>query len=201
ISADDVSQLRSVDLVRVVNHAVDAFPDKAFYCFRWILRARPDLQDEMDEYLDEISPLIREDEGKIFKDAKHWVKHYKLRSKHALKMANLLEQFDGDPLGAMLQSKDDVPRYALVLADASEPGRYRASYYSTNGLQSHDPFDTPLQAFEAAVKQGCDMKAEKSMDEVASTKEWRKGMQWAVLIQAGDDPFKFDWPSWEAGSA
>ena len=75
---------------------------------------------------------------------------------------------------------------ALVLPDASNPGKYRSSQYDKHGLYTHETFATADAALAQLIKDGFTEHAPGSMDELSQTETWRQGMEAAFQRQAED---------------
>jgi hypothetical protein len=198
IAADNASQLKDVDIIAVVEHAIKTKPNKAFLFVRWLAKERSDLRTDIDDAVLFLSPFYEDADGKLGIDFKFWLRRHKQNSAQSKAIHKALDQFHGQPEGALLKNHTSVnDLWAFVLADASSPGQYRVSFLAPNGFFSHDTYDTAMKAFEAAVKAGYKDISTRSLDDIASTPEWAKGMQYAYLLQAGENPFEFDWDQWE----
>lgn len=101
------------------------------------------------------------------------------KAKHALLEAN-----GGSPLGIEAK-KPDSNRHALILPDASNPGKYRYSAYDEHGFYTHATHDTADQALDEAIKEGFTEHAPGSLDRLSQTDTWAQGMKRAEEAQAG----------------
>lgn len=73
-------------------------------------------------------------------------------------------------------------KYAVVLADASQVGKFRIAYFDQHGFSSHHVEDTSERAQQVMVREGFVVEAAGALDQLASTKEWDLGMAFADLI-------------------
>lgn len=64
----------------------------------------------------------------------------------------LLEACQGNPVGFELKSSNG--QYALILPDASEPGRYRAQMFDAKGFFGHSTRDSALQVLDELIVDG-----------------------------------------------
>jgi hypothetical protein len=85
--------------------------------------------------------------------------------------------------GTELSNKDGR-RHAVLLPDASEPGRYRYQIFDQNGMVSHHTEDTAEQAVADAAAQGFYIPATGILDRLASTDVWAHGMAINAIIQS-----------------
>lgn len=65
--------------------------------------------------------------------------------------------------------------HALLVPDASEPGRHRISFYDERGFAGHRTYDTAHEAADAAADAGYHIRAPGSLDKLASTDAWAQG--------------------------
>ena len=90
-------------------------------------------------------------------------------------------------------------RYGLVLPDASEPGRFRVSYYDKHSFSHHVTVDSPVEAVRDAVKNGLtEATKEPMMPKLAQTKDWAWGVEVATLRTQNIFPtgeYKSKWDS------
>jgi hypothetical protein len=97
----------------------------------------------------------------------------------AAAMNRVLEAYDA----GTREFGDGSGRYAVVIPDASEPGRWRYSEYDKSGFASHRTFDTPHEAAAAAADEGFTEAAPGTLDQLAVTDEWAEGTRAARVMQ------------------
>ncbi|WP_304526767.1 hypothetical protein [Halomonas sp. I5-271120] len=125
------------------------------------------LQAEL-EHGDEIDQLMLEEAAKLACERNDaW---------HAI-----LQACDGDLIGVELQQKR-LAQYALILPDASEPGRYRAQLFDAKGFFGHFTRDEPMEVLEALVGEGYVSLATGRLSELSQTSEWMRGTRITNLI-------------------
>ena len=73
--------------------------------------------------------------------------------------------------------------HAVVLPDASEPGRWRVSHFDERGFNGHRTFDDRHEAVADMAKEGYHVPARGSLDRLASTETWAKGTRDAAVTQ------------------
>ena len=73
--------------------------------------------------------------------------------------------------------------HAVVIPDASHPGKFRYSEYDAHGFRGHKTFDTEAEAHEAAADAGYRSPAPGSLGELASTQKWAEGTRHAKVMQ------------------
>ena len=94
------------------------------------------------------------------------------RHKAAGKMSATLEAFTAGHIEFRQPGGD---RHALVVPDASEPGRWRYSVYDPQGFASHSTFDSAHQAAAAAGAEGFTEPAPGSLDRLSMGEAWGQG--------------------------
>ena len=95
-----------------------------------------------------------------------------LKCNDAWKM--ILEHTGGQLLGLELSDMHGE-RFAVLLEDASEPGRYRAQYYDARGFSGHATRDTLQAVLEEIVLDGYRVPAPGAMQRLCQTHEWAMG--------------------------
>lgn len=95
----------------------------------------------------------------------------------------IMEAHNGNPVGVEYEHRKDVGRFAVVLPDASAPGKFRVQFFDKNGFSSHDTIGAVEDAVEEMVKQGYWKDARGVMDRLSQTREWQIGNATAVLLQ------------------
>lgn len=63
-------------------------------------------------------------------------------------------------------------RYAVLLPDASEPGRYRYQVFDAAGLAQHRAFDSAACALAAAIEEGFSVCAAGALERLAASGAW-----------------------------
>lgn len=91
-----------------------------------------------------------------------------------------------DELGlGMIMQNGSGDSWALILPDASEPGRFRYSAFRNIGWMSHFSCDTLDEAVLEAFKSGFTQVAPRdTLDKLSATLEWKKGCERLVHIEA-----------------
>lgn len=87
----------------------------------------------------------------------------------------------GQLLGLELQDAKQQ-RFAVILEDASEPGRYRAQYFDANGISGHATRNSAEEVLEELVRDGYRELASGAMQRLSQTREWSLGTLMANLI-------------------
>lgn len=108
-------------------------------------------------------------------------------SRHDKTKQALLAANDGSPLGLEIK-KPDSNRHALILPDATQPGKYRYSAYDEGGFYTHSTHDTADKALDEAIKEGFTEHAPGSLDRLSQTEAWSQGMARAAEAQKGWKP-------------
>lgn len=73
-------------------------------------------------------------------------------------------------------------KYAFVLRDASCAGHWRVSFFDKHGFSSHERFSTMEEAVEYMTTNGHTKKCTGSLDMLATTKDWERGIKFADLV-------------------
>ncbi|MFJ3110097.1 hypothetical protein [Pseudomonas putida] len=85
----------------------------------------------------------------------------------------------------MIMQNGSGDSWALILPDASEPGRFRYSAFRNIGWMSHFTTDTIDEAVLEAFKSGFTQVAPRdTLDKLSVTLEWKKGCERLVHIEA-----------------
>lgn len=77
----------------------------------------------------------------------------------------------------------DAGDHAVVIPDASHPGKWRYSRYDARGFGGHNTFDTKEAAAEAAAAAGFHRPAKGSLGRLSSTDAWASGSRHAKIMQ------------------
>ena len=128
---------------------------------------------------DETSRAFLEDYTLPHKEGEH----------RALEAAFAAHAQHGD--GTELSNKDGR-RHAILLPDASNPGKYRYQMFDERGFMSHSTHDTPEDAVADAVSQGYHVHNPGILDRLAGTDEWAHGMAVNAVMQAHNGG-QIDW--------
>lgn len=81
-------------------------------------------------------------------------------------------------------STDDGKRHAILLPDASSPGKYRYQMFDERGFSAHSTHNTPEEAVADAASQGFHVHNPGILDKLAGTDEWAHGMAINAVMQA-----------------
>ena len=82
-----------------------------------------------------------------------------------------------------LEHYRDKGDHAVVIPDASHPGKYRYSEYDDRGFRGHQTFDTEALAYEAAADAGFHKPAKGSLSKLSGTDKWAEGTRHAKIMQ------------------
>lgn len=93
--------------------------------------------------------------------------------------------------GTELSDKEGK-RHAVLLPDASEPGKYRYQMFDDRGFSAHSTHDTPEDAVADAVSAGFHVPNPGVLDRLAGTDEWAHGMAVNAVMQAHNSG-QIDW--------
>ena len=66
-------------------------------------------------------------------------------------------------------------RWAFLLPDATESGRWRAQYFDTDGFFGHSTRDTEMEIIEEAVGQGFVVRDQSALERLQDTKRFQRG--------------------------
>ncbi len=83
---------------------------------------------------------------------------------------HIMARHDGDPRGIEFRHVAFL-RWAIVLPDASEPGRTRIQYFTPSGFDRHRSFATLEEAVEEMVSEGYVVEQPRMLDSLAVS--WR----------------------------
>jgi len=100
---------------------------------------------------------------------------YLATKKHARDVAmGLMKEMVAD--GIIEFKKWGTKQHAIVVPDASEPGKWRASYYDSLSFSGHDTFATQDEVLVDLVAYDYTEPAPGSLDRLSQTDEWAHGM-------------------------
>lgn len=89
----------------------------------------------------------------------------------------MFSHFDEVGLGAVYAHKMNK-QWALILPDASHPGKYRYQLFGIHGWISHFTCETIEEVIYEACEVGCFIPTDASiLDSLAATKDWQWGME------------------------
>ena len=95
----------------------------------------------------------------------------------------IMRESNGDPSGIEFKSEGTGrARYAVVLPDASQQGKWRISYFDERGFSSHHVEETRDAAVKSMVSDGFTIESRGTLDELAATREWKLGTDYADII-------------------
>ncbi len=106
---------------------------------------------------------------------------FKYSYKTAVLYNNVMTKHNGKPLGIEFKSKSG-DRYTMLTPDASEPGRFRASYFDKQGFSSHNVYDTISQAVEEMVRDGYFAESKGILSQLQESPEFEIGNRVSALI-------------------
>lgn len=78
-------------------------------------------------------------------------------------------------------------RHALIVPDASEPGRWRFSRFDSGGFAGHRTYDTKHEAAAGAADDGFHEPAPGALDELSSKPEWADGSRRTAISQLDNE--------------
>lgn len=104
-----------------------------------------------------------------------------LTLKPARAFNHIMTSHGGDPSGVEYK-QPGAEKYAFVLPDASQVGRWRVSYFDKHGFSYHEIAPTMPKAAQIMVSGGFTEAAVGSLDRLAATKAWGLGVAYADLI-------------------
>ncbi len=94
---------------------------------------------------------------------------------------SIMKAHNGDPSGVEYKQPSH-DKYAFVLPDASQSGRWRVSYFDKHGFSYHEVAPTMPMATQLMVKGGFTEAAIGSLDCLATTKAWALGVELSDLL-------------------
>ncbi|NCC29569.1 MAG: hypothetical protein EOM22_15875 [Gammaproteobacteria bacterium] len=89
--------------------------------------------------------------------------------------ARLLDVRGGNLIGLELKSASSE-QWAIILPDASEPGRFRCQLFDSRGFYSHRTRDTVAKVLEELVEGDFTVVDMGALRRLSMTQEWRDGM-------------------------
>lgn len=104
------------------------------------------------------------------------------RAVHA-KLQSAFDAYNKNGDGTEL-SDDEGKRHAILLPDASSPGKYRYQMFDEHGFSAHSTHDSPEEAVADAARSGFHVPNPGILDKLAGTDEWAHGMAINAIVQA-----------------
>lgn len=144
-----------------------------------IKRSRPDLRNKVTEVFNHICGfLVDSDCEQLQRRARNaWFHVTDGPFKHSLMIRT-----GGILTGIELKHKER-DRWTVLHADASEPGRVRATYFDERGFQGHATRDTYSEILDEVVNDGFTVEVTDVLNALSVTDSFSKGNQVASLIQ------------------
>ena len=105
-----------------------------------------------------------------------------LRDKKETGIQSLKDSNDGNTIGIEAQSTDGK-RFAVVLPDASEPGRFRVQNYDKSSFSGHQVYNTEQEALDAMWADGYRKSAQGAMNKLEGTPAWKQGMKFSDQVR------------------
>lgn len=93
----------------------------------------------------------------------------------------VLAQFHIDGFGLTL-SNDNESQWTVILADMSEPGRYRHQIFTESGFLSHATFDSIEEVIEDVIDGGFYHFAAGMLETLCTSQDWAEGMRTTHLL-------------------
>lgn len=106
-------------------------------------------------------------------------------------LASAFEAFNKHGDGTELSDKDGK-RHAILLPDASSPGKYRYQMFDDRGFSAHSTHESPEAAVADAASSGFHVHNPGVLDKLAGTDEWGHGMAMSAIMQAHNGG-QIDW--------
>lgn len=95
--------------------------------------------------------------------------------------SQIMAEHEGNPSGIEYRQADGE-RWAFVLPDASEPGRFRVQYFDARGFSGHFTHNELVAAVEDMVRSGYRIKDLGALDRLSETNLWAAGIESSDLI-------------------
>lgn len=129
------------------------------------------------------------------KQAEYWQGEIDKKAAREKRSAELHAQFKQRGHGFELKhgSRDS---WAVLLPDASSPGKYRYQMYDKNGFSAHSTHDTPEKALDDAITAGYTQPDVGALERLSNDVAWQRGMELSAVVQAMNSKQI----SWEEGN-
>lgn len=88
---------------------------------------------------------------------------------------------DGQLEGLELATRDGS-RFAAILRDPSDPGRWRAQFYDAHGFSGHQVEAGPVEVLESLIRDGFHVQAAGAMQRLSQTATWAAGTRWVARL-------------------
>lgn len=83
-----------------------------------------------------------------------------------------------------LQLKTErMDQWAAILADPTEPGRFRAQYFTRSGFVGHSTYDSLEKVLFELMNENFTQLADGAMETLSTTQEWADGMFYTDLVR------------------
>lgn len=117
-----------------------------------------------------------------------WLEHHADILTRLKRQRKLLIQFQKEYFGPGYTLKhSEQNRWRVVLADPTEPGRFRWLEFDENGFSGHYIYDTPNECLGDMVDGGFVVPDHEALERHSDTPEWRKGSAITAVIQASNN--------------
>jgi len=157
------------------------FPDQA------ALKQQMIDQDRIVDRHPKLFPDAKPESAKKKKTREEFQAHVQeLRDTRQAGIQALRDANDGNTIGIEAASKDGE-RFAVVLKDASEPGKFRVQNYDKSSFSGHQVYGTELEALDALWSDGYRTSAQGAMDKLVGTPAWEQGVEIAAQIQTQNE--------------
>ena len=93
----------------------------------------------------------------------------------------VLAMTGGQLEGVELATRDGN-RFAAILRDPTEPGRWRAQFYDAHGFSGHQVEKAPADVLESLIRDGFHVQATGAMQRLSQTATWAAGTRWAAQL-------------------
>ena len=109
------------------------------------------------------------------------VRNHGIQARRERAKADFRARHGDTPVGLEVRNPQ-TDQHAVILPDASHPGRFRASRFDARGFYTHDTRDTAEQVLDELIEDGFTEHAPGALDRLASTPEWAEGMEatWGI---------------------
>jgi hypothetical protein len=115
-------------------------------------------------------------------DPDPFVKHlYETAEVCDVPFSAIMAKYEGNPSGVEYR-QEDGQRWAFVLPDASEPGRFRVQYFDEKGFSGHYAHNDLVSAVEDMVRSGYRVEDIGALDRLSTTNLWAAGIETSDLI-------------------
>jgi len=105
-----------------------------------------------------------------------------LREKKETEIQTLKDSNAGNIVGIEAQSTDGK-RFAVVLPDASEPGKFRVQNYDKSSFSGHQVYNSEQEALDALWVDGYRTSAQGAMNKLEGTPAWKQGMKFSDQVR------------------